>query len=566
MPHIVEISLSKFKRISDVTIQLAPINVLVGGNNSGKSSILQGIHFSVMAAVAGRELGLTTFPQNKVLYCPAADFTRLCHNAPYENNSTGRRGKLVLRANSSDGTTPQYSIEIYKGRNAENIGCERSGDFQLGQAITESEKLYTIYVPGLAGIPESEEFHSERVVRQGVARGDANLFLRNVLFLIKEQQKLSELIGLMAKVFPSFRLDVSFDRRRHTTISCMIGVNRSATTTPLELAGTGVLQALQIFAYVTLFKPKLLLLDEPDSHLHPDNQFLISDALRVIARESETRVILSTHSRHILNALEGDANYIWLKDGRIKEQSAAVDRLSVLLDIGALDDHERLLNGQIDRVFLTEDANKKYLRVLLQANDFNMTQTKIYSYKGVSSIDAAYALGEFIRSFADRTDIVIHRDRDFMTSDETQRLADSIARRGFIPYITKGSDIEAYFIQPEHLCNVLQKDDSSDVGAWLDTLARDNHNVLLTSFNNKRDEIKRSMYRGREDECPSKSELIGADIPLPPDKRKGKDMLRYVNGSMFTRFGLERRLDMSSQFLRCDRLQEIGNRTERRTA
>src|SRR3990167_4821054 len=84
---------------------------------------------------------------------------------------------------------------------------------------------------------------------------------------------------------------------------------------PLELAGTGVLQALQIFSYVTLFEPALLLLDEPDSHLHPDNQGLLASALQLAAAETTTQVILSTHSRHLVDALYEDSHFVWLKEG-----------------------------------------------------------------------------------------------------------------------------------------------------------------------------------------------------------------------------------------------------------
>lgn len=38
------------------------------------------------------------------------------------------------------------------------------------------------------------------------------------------------------------------------------------------MVGTGFLQVAQIFAYLLHFKPKLLLIDEPDSHLHPGTQ------------------------------------------------------------------------------------------------------------------------------------------------------------------------------------------------------------------------------------------------------------------------------------------------------
>ncbi|WP_447407574.1 AAA family ATPase, partial [Clostridium perfringens] len=84
--------------------------------------------------------------------------------------------------------------------------------------------------------------------------------------------------------------------------------------------GTGVLQTLQIFSYATLFKPKLLLLDEPDSHLHPDNQGLLADSLIALVENLETKIIISTHSRHLVESLYGEANFVWMKDGKIQEQ------------------------------------------------------------------------------------------------------------------------------------------------------------------------------------------------------------------------------------------------------
>ncbi|MCL0167014.1 ATP-binding protein, partial [Klebsiella pneumoniae] len=116
-----------------------------------------------------------------------------------------------------------------------------------------------------------------------------------------------------------------------------------------ELAGTGLLQTLQIFAYIVYFKPKLLLLDEPDSHLHPDNQYILTDSLSLISEnnKSETQVILSTHSKHIIDSLYGEANFIWMKDGNVQNQGMDLDKISMFLDLGALNDLDRVTEGVV---------------------------------------------------------------------------------------------------------------------------------------------------------------------------------------------------------------------------
>lgn len=219
------------------------------------------------------------------------------------------------------GNNDQYTVRVYRGRNEGNVGCERHGNPSIGTMVSAFIPPFSVYVPGLAGIPELEEYRSESVVRKGVASGDANLYLRNVLLLIKNKKLLPELTKLMTLIFPDFSIEIKFDQVHDSHIQVFIRAGANQTAKPIELIGTGVLQALQIFSYATLFKPKLLLLDEPDSHLHPDNQgLLLAESFVALVENLETKIVVSTHSRHLVEALYGEANFVWMKDGRIQEQ------------------------------------------------------------------------------------------------------------------------------------------------------------------------------------------------------------------------------------------------------
>lgn len=83
--RLTQLILEKFKKVDKADITLLGLNVLVGGNNAGKSSVLQGIHFSVIAAIASRQAGRDTFTQDSLLYCPARDFESLRHGVGYTN-------------------------------------------------------------------------------------------------------------------------------------------------------------------------------------------------------------------------------------------------------------------------------------------------------------------------------------------------------------------------------------------------------------------------------------------------------------------------------------------------
>lgn len=553
--NLTELRLRKFKKVDDVVIRLASTNVLIGGNNSGKSSVLQGIHFSVCAAIAARIIGGTTFTQSSLLYCPARDFVSLRHGSHYSNQSNF--GHLDIKARLSDNVERSYTIRIYRGRNEGNVGCTRTGDPALAPIVGNATDLFSIYVPGLAGIPQVEEYRSESVIRRGVAGGDANLYLRNVLYLIEQRGRLQRLCDLMQTVFPGFQIRISF--RAHHDVHIRVEVwhtGGDGHRCPLELAGTGVLQALQIFSYVTLFEPSLLLLDEPDAHLHPDNQGLLATTLQVISLETTTQVVLSTHSRHLVEALQGEANFVWLKGGKVVEQGSDLDRLPLLLDLGALDSFDKLQAGHIDWVILTEDSKILMLKSLLVHCGFDLDRTTVYSYKSSSNIQAALSLAAFINSIKPGTRIVVHRDRDFMTDDEVQIVREKIELSGAVPFITAGSDLESYFLSPAHLAQILEQEEGI-VQLWLDQLATAGHVQLQHRFTRKRDDLKFSMYRGRFNDCPDTAELLGAVVPLPPDRRVGKEMLKMVRAQMQDRFGRSVDPLMVSPVLQCPELGQI---------
>jgi len=556
--HLTELELKKYKKVTEAKLSLEPINVIVGGNNAGKSSVLQGIHFSVTAAVAARQQGQQTFSCDFLLYNPTHDFSILRNGTPYKNFRGDNESLLTLKAKvpANEGVEEtSYKITLYKGRNHGNIGCERTGDYiRLGSSITDASSLFSIYVPGLAGIPQMEELRAQAIVRRGVASGDANLYLRNIIFYIKKAKKLKELNEWFSSVFENATVTVNFNESTDSHV--VVKVRVDGKTVPLELAGTGILQVLQIISYVTYFNPKLLLLDEPDSHLHPNNQAVLAEVLQRISEETSTQIILCTHSRHIVDALYGQANFIWMKDGLIHDQGLEIEKLPILLDIGALDDFDKLKAGEIKSVILTEDRNTKYLEILLSGNNFNLQEHLVYSYKTSSNLEGASLFVDFLKDAANGCKVVIHRDRDFMTNDETERISDRIREAGAIPFITSGSDIESYFSTPAHIAHCIEED-VDEVKEWINSLAEINHVQVQHQFTRKRDDIRIKLYRNNPNDCPDTLTLMGNGIPLSPDKRKGKYMIKKIRGDMGSKYGQQPDIVKNSEYLHDQTLVNI---------
>lgn len=529
--ELTQIDVSHFRRLRQAEVQLKRLNVVVGSNNAGKSSLLQAIHFGVSAASANRLTGRETFTQNTLLYCPSEDFTDLRHGLPYLNQSQFGGVKFHAR-NLASGASTDYTVTIYRGRNEGNVGCRRSGDPRLGSMITDQSKPFTIYVPGLAGVPRQEEYRSEGVIRRGVAGGDANLYLRNVLLLIQQKGKLPALLKKMKTVFPGFMIYISFNQI--TDVNVNVNVATQADNwrkCPIDLCGTGVLQALQIFSYITLFEPTVLLLDEPDAHLHPSNQMMLARALISAANDFETQIICSTHSRHLVDALKDEAQFIWLRNGAIEQQGTHLPLLPLLMDLGAIDGFDRLRAGEIDWFVLSEDSDMSMLKMLMVHAGFNVLRCEFRSYATSSRMEAALELACYIKEVSPRTHVIIHRDRDFMTPAEVTVIESKIRTATAIPFVTRPSDVEGYLVEPAHVAAVLGCEEGAAL-QWVDQIAAQNQVALQHSFTRKRDEIRTIIYRGNFANAPDTLNLLGNQIPIAAENRLGKEMLKKLRGAL----------------------------------
>lgn len=145
-----------------------------------------------------------------------------------------------------------------------------------------------------------------------------------------------------------------------------------------------------------------------------------------------------------------------------------------------------------------------------------------------------------------------------MTTDEVDMISKRIDECGAIPFITEPSDVEGYFIAPEHIAALTERG-QEEVVAWLDGIATAEHTQLQHEFTRKRDEVKSLLYKKGPDKFPDTLTLIGNTIPLSPDKRRGKFMLKKIRGSCADFIGTEVDFLAPSVFLKSPALESIRN-------
>jgi len=483
------VHVKRFKGIDNAPFDVSSINVFIGSNNSGKSTLVQMVHFGI-SILQSIELAKRWGNKNSValslspaqlLYSPCVDLYTL-----------GRGGRLLepkesaieLSLDLSDGE--KIRIEIRRGR-AGNIHVQVD-NVSAARLLANLEKPFTIYSPGLAGIARSETFISNGVLLRTIARGDANLVLRNILFRLSlEAEAWHGFLDDLRQLFENIEISVEYNEQtdEHIMVYAKIGSGR----VPIELAGTGVLQAVQILGYVQFFHPSVIILDEPDSHLHPNNQRLLCKLLQRVAEERSTQVFLTTHSRHVVDALSGQAAFLWVRNGTVESIEQDHD-LAVLLDIGALDVKEMLSQSQAKCIVLTEDALKRNLEVLLESSELPMDDTLVLAYYGCTSPHNLRPLLDLIRTSNPNGKIIVHRDRDYLSDDEVDEWSTEIRNMGPEPFLSDGVDIESHFLKATHLAK-LNNMPEDKMQLLLDSATRECETVTIEKYVNGRTDIEK---------------------------------------------------------------------------
>lgn len=557
------ITLRRFKNLEDVTIPLGRINVMVGTNNSGKSSVLQGVAFGVSVAQTAFVKGnAKTLSPDSLIYAPLRDVSALAHGGELKTRQEQAIEVVFCGLEANDEGEPAESettVQVRKGKNS-NLAIRIEGS--LKPSLESLDEPFAMYVPGLAGLPAGEPYRTPAALRRAAARGDANAVLRNVLWSLRSDDAAWEAFSQnLATVFRDHSVEISFDANLDEFIDARVVSPKGSL--PIDLAGTGFLQTVQILAYTAKYRPKLLLLDEPDSHIHPDRQRELISLLADLAEQEDFQVIIATHSRHLLDELVKGERFHWMSDGQRMDEDQ-LDRVRVLTDLGALDSGDLLKSGQVDAVILTEDSEKKPIETLLESSGFDMQRTQVWSYSGCTKIDAADVLARFIQDHAPGTEVVVHHDRDYRSDDEVEVLRARFQAKSLHFFVTDGTDVESHLVDLRHIRSHYPQASDNQVNAVIaDSTARV-RDQSVTSLARKRLEEDRSRRRAdgnRGDPDPvSITDTARADFDQNPQRwRHGKKTLGHVIAGLQQLLGENPNLLRPSPALRHPTLAEVAD-------
>ena len=516
-PNLKKITVKDFKCIVEIGIDLAPITALVGANGSGKSSVLQAAQFGIavlqQAYTKDLQNGKPYFEgsvdYNSILFRPTESFLNLRRDKPATRNlgyTICYEGDYVSGEHRIDA---RLEITISKGEGA-TVSIKRSGDDMFARELAKKSDPFAIIASGISGIPTHEGWRTKGFLDASVMHGDANLYLRSIIDHLRQRTDgtWDEFINAFRECFSGANIIVNHEMDENRYID--IEIEQDKTIFKLDMAASGMLQVIQVLAYTFFYRPPLLLLDEPDSHLHPDGQRRLCKALRTIAETSNTRIILATHSPQLaqdLSSYSEIARIVWIDDGEEVQHSETEPHYEILMGLGALSLGKKVFNLNVKKILLTEDKDQTYVAILAAACGAP-ENTAIHSYYGCGGVEAARVLATMISEFRPDAHIIVHRDRDFRTKEEMdfehERFKifkeNEVVPNNVTEVFTPFNDVEHSFLQLGHLAEVfgnhLNYQDIEDIFA---KGVKENRKMLKEKIRAARKVIGERIYKSKRD-------------------------------------------------------------------
>lgn len=520
------ITVSRFKAVKQATIPLDRVTILVGPNGCGKSSILQAIHWAARSASyisLKNQTEMISF--ERLDYVPSSEPLTTLHKGELSSHKRDDPIEVIFSHRSENEEASQVKVKINAARNRGGISTHIEG----GSAVTPYKQRYqfiTAYIPGLAGLSEKESILAQPALRRQAASGDAGGVLRNIILSLctrrlnentneEADARLKSLNELVGRIHKGVSVKVSFNNQEDYHISAGIYTENLVSARSLETAATGLLQVIQIFAYLILFEPKVMLIDEPDAHLHPDKQEILIDTLEWAAQQYDTQIILTTHSPHIVRAASPSAKIVWMQDGMVKTQDESSIR-------------RRLGWGGLDKpiLFFIEDEDDAPIRAILRQWPQLLRQMSICRCFGVDNLPKDKFLKGLLVDGELKNKVIIHRDRDFMMDEEVAKWVEKYKTNDVISWVTEGADVEAYFCQADYLSSLFGV--PVEIAERWQSDALKNIKDAKKDFWEKRENVNRIFYSLKDGGSPSTEKLWKEANEVQISTVKGKKLLASI--------------------------------------
>ena len=328
---ITKLTLRNFKSIGEQSYDFTQFDLLVGRNNSGKSTVLQSLaiwqfcvdefHRSKRGGSTGIQVVLPNFTA-----LPVPEFNLLWKDRT-DRAYPIREGKkkqeyilieILVEWRRATGEVASFGVELryHSPQTIYAIPTGGWGNFLLCELQGDLPRI--AYVPPFSGLEPTEKRMDDAPVRQQAGKGQPGSVLRNLLLrvcpsppkgndgrVIKGYETPSDWQELAKVVERWFSVKISqpqYEPGKDVYIT--VEYRQNGKDYDIIAGGSGFHQTLTLLAFLHGYQPTTILLDEPDAHLHVNLQREILDYFKRKAAEKGVQFLIATHAEEFVKGVD----------------------------------------------------------------------------------------------------------------------------------------------------------------------------------------------------------------------------------------------------------------------
>lgn len=347
---IQRVTIRRFKRFDEVTFDLPGHIVLAGPNNTGKTTMLQAVAAWSLALSRWKQLNdfqrhfgsYTRVPITRQTFSPVPlrNFDLLWNERRYRTS-----GPIEIEIQSDTGWT--VAMEMIPD-SAEQVYARPKPN--ADPPTVRKAELMAVFVPPMTGLSTEEPVYQRPKLDQLLGLCKPGEIIRNLLV---EAHQASAWDALQDSIRRLFGYEILPPDATGADIIAEYKAHTDGPRLDIASAGSGFHQVLMLLTFLHTRPGSVLLVDEPDAHLHVILQDAIYGELRSVAAKQNSQLIIATHSEVIINSVEPTELCLMLNEPRMLVSSE--ERRALIKSLGALSNEDIMLAMDAPGILYLED-------------------------------------------------------------------------------------------------------------------------------------------------------------------------------------------------------------------
>ncbi|MEW6289515.1 MAG: AAA family ATPase [Thermodesulfobacteriota bacterium] len=327
---ITKLALRNFKSVSEQVYDFFQFDLLIGRNNSGKSTVLQALaiwqycvdefHRLKRSGTKGVQVVLPNFtalpvPEFNLLWKDRTD-----RHWPMVNGKKKQEYILIgIRVEwlMETGATDSFGVELRYHSPQTIYAIPSDGWAKFRECEKQGILPKIAYVPPFSGLEPTEKKLDDSPIRQQVGKGQPGSVLRNLLLRVcppperesdgrivkrPSPNDWQELAAITERWFSVKIREPKYDSAGDVYIT--VEYRQNGKNYDIISGGSGFHQTLTLLAFLYGYQPTTILLDEPDAHLHVNLQREILDFFKRKSFERNTQFLIATHAEEFARGVD----------------------------------------------------------------------------------------------------------------------------------------------------------------------------------------------------------------------------------------------------------------------